>query len=53
MVTIDIKSVQQIIHRKITFGHTIDVFLKKANSFEIRSKNVFFSHLLIRKILQE
>ena len=32
MVTIDIKSVQQILQKKVTFGHT-ESHLKKSQSF--------------------
>ena len=32
MVTIDIKSIQQVLHKKITFGHT-KCLLKKSKSF--------------------
>ena len=55
MVTIDIKSVQKILQKKITFGHT-KCFSKKIKVFcesYLPHKNVyFFSHLHIREILQ-
>ena len=53
MVTVDIKSVQQMLQKKITFGHK-NVLSKKfrivCDSHGLH-KNVFFSHLHIREIL--
>ena len=54
MVTIDIKSVQQILQKKFTFGHTCTKCLKKSKSFVNHwypHKNVSFSHKHIREIL--
>ena len=51
MVTIDIKSVQQILHKKITFGN---YFLKKIKivcESYVPHKNVYFLHLHIKEIL--
>ena len=44
MVTIDIKSVQQILHKKITFGHTRCLSKKFKIVFEsyVPHKNVVF-----------
>ena len=54
MVTIDIKSVQQILHKKITFGHTKCLSKKikiVCESYVPHKNEGFFSHLLIREIL--
>ena len=55
MVTIDIKSVKQILQTKITNGHTKRLDEKKSKSFGnhnyVLHKNVLFSHLNIREIL--
>ena len=54
MVTIDIKSVQQILHKKITLGHTkwLSKKIKIVCESYVPLKNVFFSsYLHIREIL--
>ena len=53
MVTVDIKGVQQMLQKEITFGHTMS-FQKKLESFVIHSYSIkmcFFSNLHIREIL--
>ena len=54
MITVDIQSVQQMLQKKITFGHTKCLSEKKLGSFVIYRysiKCVFFSHLHIREII--